>query len=68
MIILGTVDRSKEHIEITYYVKAEECGHGCLIGFTVAFVAPYSLDSVILQYVLCPNKWEEQDDHMIEAV
>ena len=68
MIFLGTVDRSREHIEIEYGVDAEECGPGCMIWTSVALLAPYSSDSIILQYTLCPSLWEEQDDQMMEAV
>lgn len=68
MIILGTVDRSKEHIEIEYGVDAEECGPGCMIWTSIALVAPYPPDSIVLKYTLCPTQWEEQDDHMMEAV
>ena len=68
MIFLGTVDRSREHIEIEYGVDAEECGPGCMIWTSVALVAPYPPDSVVIQYSLSPDQWGKEDDYMLEAV
>ena len=68
MIFSGTVDRSKEHIEITYCIDAEGYSPKYFIAISVAVVAPYSLDSVIVQCTLCPDLWEEKDECMMEAV
>lgn len=48
MTIVGTVDRSKEHIEIACYVKAEERGHGCLIGITLGYPRNLSNSQLVL--------------------
>jgi len=68
MIVSGTVDRSKEHIEITYRIDYEGYSPEYFIEISVALVAPYSSDSIILQYTLCPDLWGEEDDCMMEAV
>ena len=68
MIVSGTVDRSKEHIEITYRIDTEKYGPEYFILISVALVAPYSPDSVVLEYTLCSDPWGEEDERMMEAV